>query len=232
MTAVWTILLFHTMLYTLTGWRFGHFFEDILIYLLVFSSWPDNTIHISLKASTPAWMVNVLYITNWNRQFRIQKKVMEPLHWLSVSYFDKEESNLQEELSIAAGLVDIYKHRGFKFELRNDSSEDLSNIAFPTLGLLPLIENAVQHSSAAEGAEKVIATSIRSSPNRITIDIKNPVKNTPVSTSGHKSVGLENCRERISIWTQQYEDECTLDLKVKEGRAEVSLDIPIIHFDE
>ena len=144
----------------------------------------------------------------------------------------QEESNLQEELSIAAGLVDIYKHRGFKFELRNDSAEDLSNIAFPTLGLLPLIENAVQHSSAAEGAEKVIATSIRSSPSRITIDIKNPAKNTPVSTSGHKSVGLENCRERISIWTQQYEDECTLDLKVKEGRAEVSLDIPIIHFDE
>ena len=38
--AVWMIILFHAILYTMTFFRFGHFFEDIVIVLLIFLIWP------------------------------------------------------------------------------------------------------------------------------------------------------------------------------------------------
>lgn len=146
----------------------------------------------------------------------------------------QEESNLQEELSVASGLVDIYKSKGFLFKLQNDSIEDLSNIAFPTLGLLPLIENAVHYTEASQGKEKLIETTIKCQQNRIVIAIKNPTENASGNkfASDHKPVGIENCRERISIWAQKYEEECKLVFEIEEGIAKVLLDIPIIYFDE
>lgn len=39
--AVWAIILFHSLLYSMTLFRFGHFFEDIVIILLIFLIWPS-----------------------------------------------------------------------------------------------------------------------------------------------------------------------------------------------
>jgi hypothetical protein len=44
---VWLILIFHTLLYTLTVFRFGHFYEDILIILLIFLNWPKGSIELN-----------------------------------------------------------------------------------------------------------------------------------------------------------------------------------------
>ena len=45
----WVIILFHTILYTMTAFRFGHFYEDIVIILLIFINWPSGIIQISSK---------------------------------------------------------------------------------------------------------------------------------------------------------------------------------------
>jgi hypothetical protein len=47
--AVWFILVFHTLLYTLTAFRFGHFYEDIVIIALIFLNWPKNELLLKSK---------------------------------------------------------------------------------------------------------------------------------------------------------------------------------------
>lgn len=45
----WIILLFHSVLYTMTFFRFGHFYEDIVIILFIFLIWPKGNLLVYLN---------------------------------------------------------------------------------------------------------------------------------------------------------------------------------------
>lgn len=53
--AVWIIILFHTILYSMTAFRFGHFYEDIVIILLIFLSWPTTKIIVNYNKVKLNW---------------------------------------------------------------------------------------------------------------------------------------------------------------------------------
>ncbi len=137
---VWVILIFHTMLYGMTGFRFGHFYEDILVYLLVFLYWPESDIVISVSRPRIRWTHVLLSIFNWNRQFIINDQPIENAKWLKVEYEDKVEYNQQ-----ALGSVILYSPATYFLILMLDSAirflfpspqEQVLTMIWLTLGLI------------------------------------------------------------------------------------------------
>ena len=64
--AVWTILIFHTLLYTLTIDRFGHFYEDIVLGLLIFLNWPKEKLWVAIDDKRFMKLKKVLVSLNFN----------------------------------------------------------------------------------------------------------------------------------------------------------------------
>jgi len=92
---VWIIVVFHTILYTITGFRFGHFFEDIVIYLLVFLVIPEKPLVIWPRATRNSPFGILLRRMNWNRQFHFNQTPPDTSHWLCLSYAGQSYFNTQ-----------------------------------------------------------------------------------------------------------------------------------------
>lgn len=91
--AIWLILLFHTFLFTLTKERFGHFLDDILIYLLVFLNWPSTPIKSTWRAGKLHLARKLVGFLNWNRQVESKATELNKETWLQLRYADKSETN-------------------------------------------------------------------------------------------------------------------------------------------
>ena len=137
---IWVILIFHTLLYGMTGFRFGHFYEDILVYLLVFLYWPESDIAISVSRPRIGWKRVLLSIFNWNRQFIINDQPIENAKWLKVEYGNNVEYNQE-----ALGSLILYSPATYFMILLLDSGirylfpapqEQVLTMIWLTLGLL------------------------------------------------------------------------------------------------
>lgn len=86
---LWFIIIFHTSLFTLTAFRFGHFIESLAIILLAFLSIPKEQLLISYKAHSLHKLKQFFAFLD-----RDNKQVWSPLdsknsHWLSLKTKDK-----------------------------------------------------------------------------------------------------------------------------------------------
>lgn len=93
--AVWFILIFHTLLFSVTEFRFGHFFEDILIYLLVFLDWPKERVIATRKAGRLRFLEIMSSTLNWNREIEWEQQPMESRAWLQIACNNKQISNMK-----------------------------------------------------------------------------------------------------------------------------------------
>lgn len=143
----------------------------------------------------------------------------------------QEEISLAQELQLAQSLI-ASESTEVEFELRNESGEDLANLAFPTLALLPLVENALRHGNLPAGQSPRLEVQISSGPDTLSISLHNPIF-APGSRNhnARPSIGIQNCRERLSLWAQRYGSSSRLDLDLQADRAIVTLTLPILRFD-
>ncbi len=91
--ALWLILLFHTFLFTITKERFGHFLDDILIYLLVFLNWPSTPIQSVYHAGRLKFARKLIQLLNWNRQIEWKIADINKGDWLKLEFSNKSETN-------------------------------------------------------------------------------------------------------------------------------------------
>lgn len=92
-TAFWAILLFHTSMFAFTAFRFGHFFEDALIYLLAFSVWPEGEIEIFLHRKKNKITHRLFSFFNWNKQFKFKEEPKRNTHWLRIGFSQEIQTN-------------------------------------------------------------------------------------------------------------------------------------------
>jgi len=105
--AVWLIIIFHTILFSITAFRFGHFFEDILIFLLVFLKWPKDQIEVSYQYGKLRILRNFCSIINWNKQVVWTPVKLNKNEWLSVNISGRVTTNevgLRSVLLYSPGL--------------------------------------------------------------------------------------------------------------------------------
>ncbi len=83
--AVWMIILFHAVLYTMTLFRFGHFFEDIVIILLIFLIWPKfkSEVYINRNVRPFFRLIIRLYFLNSDIEYE-HNQVNTDSYWLKV----------------------------------------------------------------------------------------------------------------------------------------------------
>ncbi|MCK5443429.1 MAG: HTTM domain-containing protein [Maribacter sp.] len=90
---IWLIILFHSMIFTMTSTRFGHFFEDILIFLLVFLNWPKGNITVAYKFGELKLIRIILHFINWDRKIICTPTKLPNNVWLKVNLSDRVELN-------------------------------------------------------------------------------------------------------------------------------------------
>ncbi|WP_456438445.1 HTTM domain-containing protein [Psychroserpens sp.] len=86
---LWFIIIFHTSLFTLTSFRFGHFIESLAIVLLAFLSIPKEQMIVHYKSQSLDKLKRFFKFLD-----RDKKQVWSPLssensHWLSLKTKDK-----------------------------------------------------------------------------------------------------------------------------------------------
>lgn len=86
---VFIILIFHTSLYTITTLRFGHFYENMLIALLVFLKWPKTNILVYINKNVRFYSV-LKFLESMN-YFEIVHKSSDS--WLQIKYDSKMKQN-------------------------------------------------------------------------------------------------------------------------------------------
>lgn len=86
----WVILLFHTVLYSITAFRFGHFYEDIVIMLLIFVHWPSEAILVSFNKDMSPQVKRYFRLLSFSKTFEFSTKAILSDDWFQI----KKESKI------------------------------------------------------------------------------------------------------------------------------------------
>ncbi len=82
--ALWVIIIFHTVLYSFTSFRFGYFFEGIILFLLIFVNWPKGDVKAYFNEGF-SWLKKILQLFNLNNQIKWKPIELKNEYWLEVN---------------------------------------------------------------------------------------------------------------------------------------------------
>lgn len=87
---LWFIIIFHTTLFTLTAFRFGHFIESLAIVLLAFLNMPKEQLIVNYRSSqTLIKLKRFLNVLDRDKKQVWSSLSSESSHWLSLKTKDK-----------------------------------------------------------------------------------------------------------------------------------------------
>jgi sensor histidine kinase YesM len=107
----------------------------------------------------------------------------------------------------------------FTFRITVDGEIDREEVLIPTLMIQPLAENAIWHGLLNKKGEKKLSIRFARQTETISciitdngIGIKQSQQLKQVNNPPHRSVGLNNLRNRIKIMNEKFHTGCTLDI--------------------
>lgn len=90
---VWFIIIFHTALFTLTAFRFGHFIESLAIVLLAFLSVPKGQLIVNYKLQSLDKLKRFFTLLDRDKKQVWSALPSESSYWLSLKTKDKTRYN-------------------------------------------------------------------------------------------------------------------------------------------
>lgn len=90
---VWFIIIFHTLLFTLTSFRFGHFIESLAIILLAFLNVPKEQMVIHFKTESLGYLRSIFNFLDRDNKQKWLPKDTKNSSWLELSYTNTKVSN-------------------------------------------------------------------------------------------------------------------------------------------
>lgn len=75
--SVWFIIIFHTMLFTMTASRFGHFIGSLAIILIAFLVWPKNKMIVEYKTNGYRLFKNLIAFLDWDKKIEWKETLLE-----------------------------------------------------------------------------------------------------------------------------------------------------------
>ena len=79
---LWVILIFHTALFTLTSFRYGHFYENLLIILLVFLIWTKGSLVMKFQEGRTTLLRRLHGLLNWDKKIVWKSAMLPKGTWL------------------------------------------------------------------------------------------------------------------------------------------------------
>lgn len=87
--AIWFIVIFHTMLFTITSFRFGHFIESLAIILLAFLAWPKQTMVVNYKTNRLKLFRKVMNFLDFDNKIVWAENNLDDTTFLKLSIDEK-----------------------------------------------------------------------------------------------------------------------------------------------
>ncbi len=107
----------------------------------------------------------------------------------------------------------------FNWNIHTDENIDLQETAIPSLMIQPLVENAIWHGLMHVEGKKNIKIGFTLVQNKINCSIEDNgigiLKSERMKQNNktqHRSVGLDNLRNRIKIMNEKYDTDCSLEI--------------------
>jgi sensor histidine kinase YesM len=119
------------------------------------------------------------------------------------------EGTLQDEIDLVNKYITVEsQHTAFnlRFTLQMDDSINASQVAFPSLALQPIIENAVRYGAACND----IVLTIKRKDNLLIIAVENDLPGDSyfnASNTNRSSTGLHLTEERINLFNKKYKSK-------------------------
>ncbi len=140
------------------------------------------------------------------------------------------ETTLQDEIDLIKKYLTVESHRtasALSFTTKLDGSINASQVAFPSLALQPIIENAVKYGAACND----IILSIGRKGSLLVIAVENDLPedfhlNTFSST--RSSTGLRLTEERINLFNKKYKTKGSLESIKKDSRFTTTISLAYV----
>jgi two-component system sensor histidine kinase AlgZ len=134
--------------------------------------------------------------------------------------------SLEHELDLCRKYVEIEQTRlGERLQVNWQISPVHPRARVPQLLLQPIIENAVRYGAERVAGQCEIDVKVRQRGFTLEIGVSNPIAREPVQREGNQ-IGLNNIRGRLALI---YDLEARLETRVRRGRFELTMTIPVEH---
>jgi two-component system sensor histidine kinase AlgZ len=134
--------------------------------------------------------------------------------------------SLEHELDLCRKYVEIEQTRlGERLHVKWEISAVHPRARVPQLLLQPIIENAVRYGAERVAGRCEIEVKVRQRGFQLEIGVSNPIAREPVQREGNQ-IGLNNIRGRLALI---YDLEARLETRVRRGRFELTMTIPVEH---
>lgn len=141
---------------------------------------------------------------------------------------DRSEVAVREELALVRAYLEIERLRlGDRLEVDLEVDPDALDLPIPTLGVQPLVENAVRHGTDRTSGRGRIEVRVTRDDRELRVEVRDAGPGPGASAEGSGGGrGLDNIRRRLR---QRYADEASLELMPAEGggtRALLRIPVP------
>jgi hypothetical protein len=138
----------------------------------------------------------------------------------------RDEVLLDDEWRFVSRYLAVEQIRfGDRLQIRSEIPPDLLDERVPSFALQTLVENAVQHGATPRVAPTEIIVSAASSPNALTLAVRNTGDAKPSTNGAGSGTGLARLRERLAVL---YGGAATLTTRpLVEGGYEAVLVVPL-----
>ncbi len=136
----------------------------------------------------------------------------------------RELVSLEQELDLCRRYVEIEQTRlGERLQVDWQVSPVHPRARVPQLLLQPIIENAVRYGAERLAGRCDIEVKVRQRGFLLEIAVSNPIAREPIQREGNQ-IGLNNIRGRLALI---YDLEAHLETRVRRGRFELTMTIPV-----
>jgi two-component system, LytTR family, sensor histidine kinase AlgZ len=132
--------------------------------------------------------------------------------------------SLEHELDLCRRYVEIEQTRlGERLHVNWQIAPVHPRARVPQLLLQPIIENAVRYGAERVAGDCEIDVKVRQRGFTLEIAVSNPIAKEPIQREGNQ-IGLNNIRGRLAL---VYDLEAHLETRVRRGRFELTMTIPV-----
>jgi sensor histidine kinase YesM len=141
---------------------------------------------------------------------------------LTLNHSKETFITLQQNIEYLHAYLEMEQLRfddSFAFHIQTNNNLDEEETLIPSLMIQPLVENAIWHGLMHQVGEKHISIRFHQNDDNIIcsiedngIGINESERLKSINKQPHRSVGLDNLRNRIKIMNEKFEMNCTLDI--------------------
>lgn len=137
--------------------------------------------------------LNNLYAINLENHDKANELILQLANFLRTQLVVSEKPiiSLKDEIDIIKNYIDLEKIRQYNCEVLVNIPDDVNDLLFPTLLLLPLVENAFKH------GVKFFVFTIQLTDQYFIFETKNGIRNSKPLRNG--GLGLSNVNKRLNL---------------------------------